>query len=341
MTLRTLVVAPNWVGDTVMALPVLEALAASGRRVAVLARPHLAPLLGLVPAVAEVIARGTPEETVERLRASASHEAVVLPGSFRSAWLVRQAGIPHRWGYRGDWRAPLLSAPVPRPRLRTRGGGRRPQIEDFRELLAALEVPPPASWVPRLELSEDVRRFGAERLARAHLDRPGHLVGLFPGAEFGASKRWPWRRFAQLARTLRREQPELRELIVAGPEELWLAVRVHEESGKLHPVVGPDLDLAQLAGVLARLDVLVTNDSGPMHLAAALGVPCVALFGPTDPRRTAPAGAGHEVVYTDRWCSPCFRRRCPLLHHRCLRDIGVAAVAAAVQAHLEGTGEGA
>jgi heptosyltransferase-2 len=80
--------------------------------------------------------------------------------------------------------------------------------------------------------------------------------------------------------------------------------------------------------VLAHLDLLVTNDSGPMHVAAAFGVPCVALFGPTDPRRTAPAGDGHRVLYTDRWCSPCFRRRCPLLHHRCLRDIGVEQVAA-------------
>ena len=118
-------------------------------------------------------------------------------------------------------------------------------------------------------------------------------------------------------------------MIVAGPKEVWTAVRVHEESGHLHPVIGPDLDLARLAGVLAHLDLLVTNDSGPMHLAAALGVPCIALFGPTDPQRTAPAGSGHRVLTLDRWCSPCFRRRCPLLHQRCLRDITVEQVAAA------------
>ena len=104
-------------------------------------------------------------------------------------------------------------------------------------------------------------------------------------------------------------------------------MRVHEESGKIHPVIGPDLDLAALAAVLAQLDLLVTNDSGPMHLAAALGVRCVALFGPTDPRRTAPAGEGHAIVYRDLWCSPCFRRRCPLLHHGCLDGITVDAVA--------------
>ena len=104
-------------------------------------------------------------------------------------------------------------------------------------------------------------------------------------------------------------------------------MRIHEESGKIHPVVGPDLDLGQLASVMAEMDLMVTNDSGPMHLAAAVGVPCLSLFGPTDPRRTSPVGDAHRVLYTDRWCSPCFRRRCPLLRHRCMRDITVDEVA--------------
>jgi heptosyltransferase II len=326
--IRTLVVAPNWVGDLMMAWPALEALGASDRELVVLARRHLHPLLGLAPRVVEVIEQGEPEETVERLRESACVEAVLLPNSFRSAWLVKQAGIPHRWGYRGNLRSPLLTAPVPRPK------DRRHQTEDYRELLAALGAAEPASWPPRLSLPETVRKAGAERLSRGRLDPGGLLVGLFPGAEFGPSKRWPWKRFAELARALRRERPELGMTILAGPREVWLAVRLFEESGKIHPVIGPELDLAQLAGVLSHLDLLVTNDSGPMHLAASLGVPCVALFGPTDPRRTAPAGSGHSVLYTDRWCSPCFRRRCPLLHHRCLRDIGVDAVAEAALAAL-------
>jgi ADP-heptose:LPS heptosyltransferase len=140
--------------------------------------------------------------------------------------------------------------------------------------------------------------------------------------------------FARLAVELRRRVPALRAVVVAGPKEVWLAVRVHEESGKLHPVVGPDLDLAGLAAVISHFDVLVTNDSGPMHLAAALGVPTVALFGPTDPRRTAPAGDGHEVLYRDLWCSPCFRRHCPLLHHRCLNGIPVGQAADAAEGIL-------
>ena len=317
----TLVFAPNWVGDTVMALPVLEALAAAGRRTFVLARPHLGPLLELCPAVAGVVTRHAEDDaTVAELRRGGFDEAVLLPNSFRSAWLTRQAGIPKRFGYRGNWRSPLLAPAVRRP------ARRGPQVEDYGALLAAMEVEPPADWTPRLHLSGADLETGRKLVGRTGLTGDGPLIGLFPGAEFGPSKRWPWRRFAELARELRRRLPAARILVVVGPKETWLGVRVHEESGHLHPLAGPDLDLGRLAKLLARLDALVTNDSGPMHLAAAVGVPCVALFGPTDPRRTAPAGDGHRVLYTDRWCSPCFRRRCPLVRHRCLRDLGVERV---------------
>ncbi len=207
-------------------------------------------------------------------------------------------------------------------------------------------VSPPADWIPRLDLPQELRARGRERVGRAGLgtraerDASGApLVGLSPGAEWGASKRWPMPYWSDLARELRRRLPGVREAIFVGPKEVWLGVRVHEESGKLHPVLGPDLDLAGLAAAMAELDLLVTNDSGPMHLAAAVGVPCVALFGPTDRRRTAPAGgsgAGHIVLDRDLWCSPCFRRRCPLLHHGCLRGIGVGEVASAVRAPARG-----
>jgi len=322
---RTLVVAPSWVGDLVMAEPVLRALAASGRALTLFLPPHLEPLASLLPGVEATIARRRDDRTDRAaLAAAGCAEAVVLPNSFRSAKLVRDAGIARRWGYRGQLRGALLAPAVARPR------GRRPQIEDYRELLSAMGVEPPASWVPRIELPPEQVERGRERLARARVEpRSGPVVGLFPGAEFGPSKRWPWRRFADLARTLRERVAGAQPVIVAGPKELWLAVRVHEEGGRVDPVVGPELDLAALAGVLSHFDLLVTNDSGPMHLAAALGVPTVALFGPTDPRRTAPAGEGHRVLDRGLWCSPCFRRRCPLLHHGCLRGIGVGEVAAA------------
>lgn len=330
--LRTLVIAPSWVGDTVMALPTIEALAAADRRITVLAKKHLHPLLALAPAVKTMIAPAAePEETVELLRGALCHEAVILPNSFRSAWLAWQAEIPWRWGYRGDFRALMLNPPVPRPK------GIRPQIEDYGPLLDAMGIASPTSWVPRLELPATARAEAARRLDRAHVGGADRLrIGLFPGAEWGDSKRWPAERFAELVGALRRRRPTAAPMLLAGPKEVLLAVSVHENSGRIAPVVGPELDLGALAGVIGELDVLVTNDSGPMHLAAALGVPCVALFGPTDKRRTAPAGPGHWVFSSDRWCAPCFRRSCPLLHHGCMKDHGVEAVADAVLATLAG-----
>ncbi len=338
---RTLVVAPNWVGDCVMAEPVFRALAASGREVSVLARRSLHSLLALFPGIGRTGAtldKGADEATLAALLAGGFDEALILPNSFRAAWLLARAGIARRYGYRADFRGPLLAPAVARPR------GRRPQIEDYRELLGAMGVSPPADWIPRLDLPQELRERGRERVVRAGLGTRSErdaseapLVGLSPGAEWGASKRWPMPYWSDLARELRRRLPGMREAIFVGPKEVWLGVRVHEESGKLHPVLGPDLDLAGLAAAMAELDLLVTNDSGPMHLAAAVGVPCVALFGPTDRRRTAPAGesgAGHTVLDRNLWCSPCFRRRCPLLHHGCLRGIGVGEVASAVLGRL-------
>jgi heptosyltransferase-2 len=330
---RSLVVAPNWVGDTVMALPVLDALAASGRELHVLAKHHLGPLLGLSQAVTATIERGaTDSESVERLRQAECAEAFILPNSFRSAWLPYLAVVPTRFGYRGNLRSLLLAPGVPAPS--TRGAH---QVTDYERLLTVAGVALPGEWRPHLSPSPEAIARADEVLQRAGLSGDSDpLVGLFPGAEFGPSKRWPWQRFGELTHALRRVRRDVRLLLLAGPKEVWSTVRIHEASGKLVPVLGADLDLAELAGLLSRLDLLITNDSGPMHMAAALGVPCVALFGPTNPSRTRPYGDEHEVLYTDRWCSPCFRKRCPLLHHKCMKDIGVEQVTTKALAILEG-----
>ena len=327
--MKSLVIMPNWVGDSIMALPVLATLGATERRLTVLIRPHLESLIATQPGVSETLLhaadRGDP---IALLRSADFDEAVILPNSFRSAWWIFRAGIPRRWGYHSASIEGILRRLMLRPSVPRSSDRARHQVEDYAALLTAMDAPTPERWRPELVLTREQRDSGAALLTRSRLDIDrSPLIGLFPGAEFGPGKRWPWRRFAELAVQNRRRQPGCQQIILAGPKEVWLAVRVHEESGKVHPVIGPDLDLGRLASVIARLDLLITNDSGPMHIAAALGVPCLGLFGPTNPVRTRPVGERHEVIYTDRWCSPCFRRRCPLLHHRCMRDISVDQVA--------------
>lgn len=321
----TLVIAPNWVGDNVMSLPVLEALAATGRSLTVLARPHLQPLLELVPCVDQFVARlRSDSKTVRAIRRIGFEEAVVLPNSFRSAWLAFRAGVPVRWGYQGDFRGWLLEPALARPE------GLRHQLTDYDALLERLGAAIPAK-PPRLDLTAEHREFGRSALEEAGIRRNGEtrLVGVFPGAEFGPSKRWPPERFAELLARLARRS-KTRSVLIAGPGEEGLAHRIVRDSGGSIPIVGPELDLAQLASVLSQLDALVTNDSGPMHLAAAAGTACLALFGPTDPRRTSPSGEQHQVLYTHRWCSPCFKKRCPLLHQRCMRDLSVERIVEAL-----------
>ncbi len=322
---RTLVIAPNWVGDNVMALPVFEALAESGRSLSILARPHLESLFGLVSAVDEVLVRDSSDAAVIRtVKSRGFEEAIILPNSFRSAWIGFRARIPMRWGYRSDFRGPLLEPAVKRP------AGVGHQVADYDVLLERLGAALP-SGRPRLDLSEACLAAAEGVLGAAGLgSNPGvRKVGVFPGAEFGPSKRWPLDSFAELVRALL-QRPQVEVVIVAGPGEEGWAETVQGSAGHDAPIIGPSLDLGQLAGVLAHLDVLVTNDSGPMHIAAATGTPCVALFGPTNPTRTAPLGERHRVLYTNRWCSPCFKKRCPLFHQRCLRDLGVDQVLVAV-----------
>jgi heptosyltransferase-2 len=329
MALRTLVVAPNWVGDLVMALPVLKALAEDHRELWTLSKANLAPLLQLTPHVQGVIEKGvTSRETVRRIREIDAAESIILPNSFRSASFPFRAGIPVRLGYRGEWRAPLLNPGIARPKTKA-----RLQVEDYKELLKSHGVAAPPTWIPTLGLSDEMRSTGRALLERAKVEVNGRqTIGFFPGAEFGKSKRWPQKSFEAATRQLRRATPKTNQVIVVGPKEVWLGVKLYEKTGKIHPVIGPDLDLARLAAVLSQLDLLITNDSGPMHLAAAVGTPTVAIFGPTNPRRTAPSGSGHQVLFADRWCSPCFRRRCPLVHHRCMKEIEVDDV---VQAALK------
>jgi heptosyltransferase-2 len=323
-----IIIGPNWIGDAVMALPVLRAIA----------RAHPEELL-------TVIARRGPaavfqsEGSAGRVRISSSmpadvawllrggfREAWLLPNSFRSALLPFLAGIPERIGYSTDGRRPLLTHALPPP---LRIGH---QARDYDSLLESRGIPPDLE-PPRLPVGQEAARRAGEALARAGLDRPEGLVLLAPGAAFGPTKRWPAERYGQLARRL--GERGLACGIAIGPREGGLAGRVAAAAGVPLPILGEDLDPGELAALLARARVVVANDSGPMHLAAAVGTPVVAFFGPTDPGRTSPTGAPARILDRYVFCSPCFLKKCPY-GHECMREITVEMAAGAVEGLLEG-----
>ena len=321
---RLVVVAPNWLGDAVMALPAIADVRTGqpAASIVVAARPAVAPLFALVRDVDEVVT--LPAHGLYPL--SGCDAALLLPNSFHSALMVARAGVPERWGYRTDWRSWLLTRAV----RRAPAGAH--QIDYYQQLVRALGFPNGVA-VPRLELTSGHRAAGAGVLARAGWDGHRPLVALAPGAAYGSAKRWPPAAFADLAAALAGDG--VGAVLLGSPADADTASAVLRALGARAAVVNlvGKTDLPALCGVLVTCRALVANDSGALHLAAALGVNVAAVFGPTDERVTAPRAASpgpraasHVAVLTHPvWCRPCALRECPL-DHACMLGIGVSRV---------------
>ncbi len=342
---RVLVISPNWLGDAVMALPAVQDLRRHepGAHLAVAARRGLADLWRAVPGMDEVIPlaydgrlRHTPAWAADAamLAAGRFSRAVLLPNSFASAWLVRRAGIAERWGYRADLRAPLLTRAVPKPATRVHQG------EFYQALVHALGVDN-GPLRPTIEPPAEARQEATRLLQDVGLPPGAPFVALAPGAAYGKAKQWLPERFAELVAALHADG--LPTVIVGSGGDGEAAGRIRAALGARGDAVRPaDLvgrtSLGTLMGVLAASRACVSNDSGAMHLAAAVGVPVTAVFGPTDERATAPLpGAGDRddpariaVVTNPVWCRPCMLRECPI-DHRCMVGIAAGTVAAAVR----------
>jgi heptosyltransferase-2 len=340
--MRVLVRTPNWLGDIVMALPVFAALRAHlANDVLALGGPAaFGPLLQAVTGVDLVLPlrrdlRGGRARRAEaaQLRDGQFDLAILLPNSFGAAWVARAAGIPERWGFAGRWRRRLLTRAIRRPTSRTH------QVEEYLALLRGLGVGA-LTATPSLQAPPEMVA-SARRLLEATgvvADRP--LIGMSPGAAYGYAKRWPPDRYARVAERLARESGAVVVLIGSGHdrdagyaiESSLVSPRAGARGASVVNLIGRT-DLAQLIGLLASCRAFVSSDSGPMHLAAALGVPVTAIFGPTDDRLTAPMGL-HEVLTHDVWCRPCFFRDCPI-DHRCMTRISEDRVFEAVAGQVD------
>lgn len=322
-----LVRLPNWLGDTVMALPALHGLRVARPAVCVVAVGRWASLLagqGVADALVPYpVAGGDRRRLAGSLRGMRADAAVLLPNSFESAFAARLWGARMRLGYDTDLRRPLLThaVPLPSPRLH--------QVDEYRGLLESSGVTVPETD-PAWRLGEnaaDVATVSALLGERGIADGD-RAVGLHLGAAFGSSKQWPAAAFAEIASRLR--ERGLRPILVGGPADAGMAGTVNTCAGWAIPsLVGRDrLDL--LPRLLARLACLVSSDTGVAHLAAAVGTPTVTLFGPTDPGLTAPRGPAARKIEGPAPCAPCFLPRCPI-DHVCMRSITAASVAEAVE----------
>jgi heptosyltransferase-2 len=336
MTERVVVIAPNWLGDAVMALP---AIADVRRRfdaahLAIAARPPVAPLFTMVAGVDEIItlpggggwrALTGWRDDARALSGGSFDTAILLPNSFATAWVASRAGIAERWGYAADSRARLLTRAIPKP------GAPLHQRAYYQALTSALGIeagPPFASITPDVDRAHDLlREIGLD------IDEP--FVVIAPGAAYGRAKQWLPERFAELAHKIitdrgwcvvmvgsKADRDACAEIARRMPSTGTRTNRLIDFSGKS--------DLQTLAGILSQADAVVSNDSGAMHLAGAVGARVVAIFGPTNERATSPLSAGPQspmpvVITREVFCRPCMLRECPI-DHRCMRRITAAEV---------------
>jgi len=329
---RILLRAPNWVGDAVMSLPVLAGLAHlfPAAKITVLAAPRVAPLFSGQPGAAEVLPYPAgPEKWRLLLGLWGKFDlALALPNSLESALGLWLTGTPRRLGYAANGRSPLLTLAV-KGRKYMRG---LHQVFYYLGLLTAFG-PVETYYPPQLYLTE-AELAAAGTLFQDDGQNPGApLIGLAPGAAYGPAKRWFAERFAAVGDRLQQEfQAEL--VLLGGAADREAAAEVeHFGQGKYLNLAGKTT-LRQALLVLSQLKVLITNDSGLMHVAAALGVPVVALFGSTDPAATGPFTSRATVLHHPRPCAPCLERACSR-DYACLTDITVAEVAAAARGWLE------
>ncbi|WP_018911800.1 lipopolysaccharide heptosyltransferase II [Thiomonas sp. FB-6] len=334
----SLLVAPQWIGDAVMAQPLVALLAARGERVTALGLPGVAPVLRAMPGIERVIetpfAHGRLDLRSRRalareLRREAYARAYVLGNNLKSRLVPWLARIPLRVGWRGEAAGALLTHALQAPAEAARAGMQARQRGDMREHYAALaqelcspgfgtgvpaapvrEVGQPLLRVDPASASAEARGFGLE---------PG-FIALCPGAEYGPAKQWPAAHYAELAELA--HAAGRRVVILGGPREREAAQAIREAAPRADAT---DLcgrtSMQQAIALLAAAGGVVSNDSGLMHVAAALGRPTVGLYGSTDPRHTPPAAHRSATLWLHLPCSPCFQRNCPLGHLNCLRAL--------------------
>ena len=322
--MRTLVISPNWIGDAVMAQPLLQRLKAKHpkRPIDVLAPPSVSPVwraMKEVDSVLETPFRHGALQLGERwkygrmLKARGYADAYVLPNTIKYALIPLFAGIAVRVGYKGESRHGLIN------RMHHDDVPPRPMVPFYAALAGApgeapVDVPRPAMQVAREVIDAVCVRVGIDPV------RP--LVVFAPGAEFGAAKRWPARHFAALANAIRARQPEAQIGLLGSPRDKQACEEIIAITGAAGMVnLAGVTRLDEAIAVIAGAGAVVANDSGLLHIASALNRPVIALYGPTDPDHAPPFSDLARSMSLRLPCSPCRQRECPLGHHECMEKL--------------------
>lgn len=324
-TPRILIISPNWIGDAIMAQPLLQLLARQhpGWPIDVLAAPVVAPVWRAVLEVDTVLEtpfRHGALQLRERwryakvLRARGYAAAYVLPNTLKYALIPWLAGIPKRVGYKGEMRHGLINV------MHHDERPPRPMVPFYAALAGAPDAPLRTD-LPKPAMRVDRDTVGAVS-ARHGLHDGARLVVFAPGAEFGAAKRWPARHFAHLARDILGQHPDTQIALLGSPKDKAAGdeiLALVQDARVLNLAGATKLDEA--IAIIARASAVVANDSGLLHIASSLNRPVVALYGPTDPDHAPPFSSVAKSLSLRLECAPCKQRECPLGHHNCMEQL--------------------
>jgi len=342
---RILIVLPTWVGDVVMATPVLQAVydRFPGAQVHLLTHRHIQSLLEGSPWAGYVHfwppRNKTPEAKqanktlIKTLREQKFDLAIMLPNSLRSAWLCWRSGARRRLGFNRDGRRILLTDALPVPNKTSGGYEPMPMVDYYAELAIALGCDHPGDQLILLT-TQECDQAVAQRLEQSGIDPAKPLVVISPGANFGASKCWAPERFAAVADQLI-EQHDVAVAMSPGPGEEPLAEAI--QNAMQHPsalLTAPCLTLGELKSLIKRSVLLLGNDTGPRHFARAFNTPRVTVFGPTERRWTDTSHGAETIIQVDVPCGPCHKKVCPLEHHDCMTLVTVDMVKNACDVEL-------
>ena len=331
-----LIIAPNWIGDAVMTQPLLASIKAlyPDSTIDVLASTWVSPIYRACSEVNQVIEAqfehkqlqwGLRKQLAKQIEQKQYQACFVLPNSFKSALIPWLANIPLRIAYRGEMRFGLINVALDNPSKINRP----PMVEHYLALSTLLkdeeqsedQLTDQKTITPNLNVSTSARQSIQSKLQSANIT--DSIYVFCPGAEYGPSKRWPTEHFATLAQELIKENPNNHIILIGSHGDQNLADEISsqgKQTSNIHNWCG-STSLDEAIALIGMSKAVVSNDSGLMHIAAALRVPQVAIFGSSDPAHTPPLSDKAEVIWLNMPCSPCHKRVCPLGHLKCLKDI--------------------
>ncbi len=336
MESRKIVVrAPSWIGDSILALPAMDNLRRNfpESELWIVAQEWVKDLYsmagrfeGLIPLPDQNSLKNL-LRSARRLRTFNFDMGIMFTNSFGSALLFYLAKIPQRWGYKRDGRSLLLTKGVPVRNWENR----HHQAHYYLGLISGLGLKNHTTEL-NLSLNQTEKARAKEWLKSMHIETNRPIVILNPGAFYGPAKRWPVFKYSELASLLQQENGA-QILITGSVEDSLLADLIASGMNRKPHILAGRTSLSQLAAVISSADLFITNDSGPMHLANALKIPVVAIFGPTDPQRTGPYQSPYILFHKRAPCWPCSYRECPF-DHRCMMNISAQEVFEACQEFL-------